>query len=159
MDKARPLSCYKLRFANPDYPILSFVYAIYAGGENTLYCDHGEDFFNAYLVDAVVEGTRKRASASVEAVRAQGDDAATAAAHVDADNRVDTARRGAEDRRDQVQQIFGQLIAKRAVMTTRDPADQEAVVPGETEVDAILALIRAELLRSDPPSVPPAPWW
>jgi hypothetical protein len=45
----RPLQKYTLRFVNPEYPILSFLYAVTAGGEYTLYCDYTEDYVKEYL--------------------------------------------------------------------------------------------------------------
>lgn len=158
VDEARPLSDYRLRFTNPDYPALSLLYAIYAGGEHALYCDHGEDFFTAYLIDAVVDGARKDADAHVEAVRAKGDKAAIAAAHHDADARVDAARAGAIDAAKTLGQSFDALLLKRARMTTRPPAEQEPIVMGTKEIDAVLRVVRAELLRTAP-DVPPAPMW
>jgi hypothetical protein len=47
--EVRPLRHYKLHFMNERYPILSFLYAVLAGGEHTLYCDHTEDYVKAYL--------------------------------------------------------------------------------------------------------------
>lgn len=48
----RPLSDYRLRFINPRYPVLSLLYAVMAGGENTLYCDYTDDFVAQYLAGA-----------------------------------------------------------------------------------------------------------
>lgn len=48
-NELRPLSCYRLNYVNERYPLLSFLYAIYAGGEHALYCDHPADFAQAYL--------------------------------------------------------------------------------------------------------------
>lgn len=45
----RPLSEYKLRFINHQYPVLSLLYAVMAGGENALYCDYTGDFVAQYL--------------------------------------------------------------------------------------------------------------
>ena len=45
----RPLSEYKLRFINHQYPVLSLLYAVMAGGENALYCDYTNDFVKQYL--------------------------------------------------------------------------------------------------------------
>ena len=52
IDRVRPLYDYRLSFINGRYPLLSFIYAIYAGGESTLYCDHSLDYLNAYLVES-----------------------------------------------------------------------------------------------------------
>jgi hypothetical protein len=47
--EVRPLSDYKLHFKNPQYPLLSLIYAVFAGGEHTLYCDFTPEFVGAYL--------------------------------------------------------------------------------------------------------------
>jgi hypothetical protein len=47
--QARPLSDYTLRFINHQYPLLSMMYAMFAGGENALYCDYTSDFARQYL--------------------------------------------------------------------------------------------------------------
>jgi hypothetical protein len=156
IDVARPLSSYKLNFTNGDYPALSFVYAIFAGGEHALYCDHSEDFFKAYLVDAVVEKARKKADADVDAVRTnQGD---VAAAHAKADADVAEARAAANDRAQSIVQIFNRLYAWQGEAIKLPVEKQDAVLPREAEIDAILAVIRAELLRTGP-DLPPVPAW
>jgi hypothetical protein len=48
-DELRPLTNYRLHYVNKDFPILSFVFGVLAGGEYTLYCDHTEDYAKAYL--------------------------------------------------------------------------------------------------------------
>jgi len=45
---ARSLANYRLQYVNDDFPILSLIYAVMAGGEHTLYCDYTEDFVKAY---------------------------------------------------------------------------------------------------------------
>lgn len=45
----RDLGNYKTLYYNPDFPVLSFLYAIYAGGEHTLYCDFTEEYVARYL--------------------------------------------------------------------------------------------------------------
>jgi hypothetical protein len=40
---------YGLHYNNPRFPMLSFMYAVYGGGEHTLYCDHTEEFAYEYL--------------------------------------------------------------------------------------------------------------
>jgi hypothetical protein len=49
LEELRPLSKYKLHYANPEFPVLSFLYAVLAGGEFTLYCDHTSDYLAKYL--------------------------------------------------------------------------------------------------------------
>ncbi len=154
---ARPLSCYKLRFTNGDYPVLSLLYAVYAGGEHTLYCDHGGPFARAYLVDAVVDAARARGEATVAAVLGQSEHVVTAVRQkVEAD--VAAARAAAADLAGKVTALVGTLQVRREVMTSRDPADQEAVLPQEAQIDGILSLIKAELMKRDS-RVPPLPMW
>jgi hypothetical protein len=45
----RYLSDYPLSFRSEKYPLLAFLYAIYAGGEHTIYCDFSEEFHEKYL--------------------------------------------------------------------------------------------------------------
>ena len=52
----RKLSDYKTQYANKDFPLLSFIYAIMAGGEHTLYCDHTGEYVTKYLGSAADEG-------------------------------------------------------------------------------------------------------
>lgn len=40
---------YRLQYINKDFPLLSFIYAVMAGGEAPLYCDYTEKFVNEYL--------------------------------------------------------------------------------------------------------------
>jgi hypothetical protein len=68
-DIVRPLADYRLNFINSRYPLLSFFYAIFAGGESTLYCDHSVDYLQAYLVDSVAPEDRPKAEAQAEQVR------------------------------------------------------------------------------------------
>jgi len=49
LKQLRRLSNYKLSYINPKFPVLSFLYAVYAGGENTLYCDFTDEYVKAYL--------------------------------------------------------------------------------------------------------------
>jgi hypothetical protein len=46
----RDLYNYKIHYNNPRFPLLSLAYAMYAGGEHTLYCDFTEDFIYEYLL-------------------------------------------------------------------------------------------------------------
>jgi hypothetical protein len=52
-DLVRPLKDYRLGYINGQYPVLSFMFAAFAGGERILYCDHPNDFAVAYLIDSV----------------------------------------------------------------------------------------------------------
>ena len=45
----RGIENYKLMYANDRLPVLSFLYAIYAGGEHTIYCDHSSEYAQRYL--------------------------------------------------------------------------------------------------------------
>ncbi|MDQ2642945.1 MAG: hypothetical protein M3020_03965 [Myxococcota bacterium] len=47
--KERYLSDYPVRFCSEKYPLLAFLYAVYAGGENVIYCDHSEEYHEKYL--------------------------------------------------------------------------------------------------------------
>jgi hypothetical protein len=149
---------YKLRFTNPDYPVLSFVYAIYAGGENALYCDHGGDFYQAYLIEPVVEAAKKKAYAAVDAVAGQSD-AVVAAAQRTAKAQVEAATAAAQDRANQLAQIFGPLLAKRNVMASRPPAEQDPVLPTAADVKTILGFVEQELNQLNVPLLPPMPQW
>jgi hypothetical protein len=52
-DLVRPLKDYRLSYINGHYPVLSLLFASFAGGERVLYCDHANDFATAYLIDSV----------------------------------------------------------------------------------------------------------
>jgi hypothetical protein len=158
IDEARPLSTYRLRFANPDYPMLSLVYAIYAGGEHALYCDHGGDFFRAYMVDPIVEAARVKAQAAIEAVADQSDQIIAATVR-NARASVEAARSAAMVAASTVARIVGPLIEKRKQMAHLPPEKQEAILPTEQDVDAFLVLVRAELVKQTLPTVPPLPMW
>jgi hypothetical protein len=60
MDEMRGLANYGLNYKNPNYPVLSFLYAVFAGGEHTLYCDHTKEFVKAYLTSPRLVGARRR---------------------------------------------------------------------------------------------------
>lgn len=45
----RKLSDYRLHYKNKDFPLLSFMYALLAGGEHALYCDYYKEFQDAYF--------------------------------------------------------------------------------------------------------------
>jgi hypothetical protein len=45
----RFLSDYRMHYQNPTFPLLSFMYAVLAGGEHTIYCDFTADFAKEYL--------------------------------------------------------------------------------------------------------------
>jgi len=148
MNTWRPLSSYKLNYTNGDYPALSFAYAVLAGGEHAIYCDHSEDFFNAYMVDAVVDQARKKGDADVEAVRrALGD---VTAARAKADAYVEETRAKAADRALGLAGIFNAMYAKKLTMSKLPPEQQEPILPTEAEVDGILEIIRAEMLGISP---------
>jgi hypothetical protein len=158
IDEARPLSSYRLRFANPDYPLLSLVYAIYAGGEHALYCDHGGAFYRAYMIDSVVEAARVKAEAAIEAVADQSDQIIAATVR-NARASVEAARSAATTRANLLAKVVGPLLEKRKQMAHLPPEKQEAILPTEHDVDAIVALIRAELVKQTLPTVPPLPMW
>ena len=44
------LKYFQLRYPNKEYPILAFLYAVMAGGENQLYCDFTEEYAPQYLI-------------------------------------------------------------------------------------------------------------
>lgn len=46
----RHLSDYPTHFQNSTFPLLSFMYAVLAGGEHTIYCDHTAEFMAEYLL-------------------------------------------------------------------------------------------------------------
>jgi hypothetical protein len=70
MNEVRPLSDYRLQYVNGRYPLLSLLYAVYAGGEHTLYCDHTDDFMRAYIVDSVPPSERPQAEERLKAISA-----------------------------------------------------------------------------------------
>ena len=47
--RERFLSDYPLRFRSEKYPLLAFLYAVYAGGENVIYCDYSDEYHEKYL--------------------------------------------------------------------------------------------------------------
>jgi hypothetical protein len=49
LEEKRPLEKYKLNYVNPDFPILSFTFAVMAGGEDVFYCDHTAAYAKRYL--------------------------------------------------------------------------------------------------------------
>lgn len=49
--KERRLSDYRMSYLSDEYPLLAFLYAIYAGGEHTIYCDYSVEYFNKYCVE------------------------------------------------------------------------------------------------------------
>jgi hypothetical protein len=76
LEQVRPLSDYKLRFINHQYPLLSMMYAMFAGGENTLYCDHTDDFVAQYLFanpDAPTDAETAKATRVGTALKRIGD--------------------------------------------------------------------------------------
>lgn len=48
-DTERTLANYRLHYINQQFPLLSFIYAVMAGGEHTLYCDRTDEFVAAYF--------------------------------------------------------------------------------------------------------------
>ncbi|HEX9621164.1 MAG TPA: hypothetical protein VF989_13565 [Polyangiaceae bacterium] len=60
MNEMRGLMNYRLHYRNRNYPVLSFLYAIFAGGEHTLYCDHTEDYVAEYLTSPRLTGARRK---------------------------------------------------------------------------------------------------
>jgi hypothetical protein len=166
--EARPLSDYRLNFANGRYPVLSMIYAIYAGGENTFYCDYSGDFVQAYLIDSVVRLAEDKANAAFEAARAHGADLAAALAARDA--AVDAARTRAQATAATIGAKFETLINYREKERQKPAAQQDIVQPDETDFNFILGLIKTELMQKDPSptaanpnprpdGAPPLPMW
>jgi len=57
----RYITDYRLQYVNPQYPLLSFMYAVLAGGEAALYCDHTGAFVKAYLTDHFPDADKRPA--------------------------------------------------------------------------------------------------
>lgn len=54
--KERYLEDYRVHYVNKDFPLLSLIYAVMAGGETPLYCDHTDKFVKAYILDHYPNG-------------------------------------------------------------------------------------------------------
>jgi hypothetical protein len=68
-DRVRPLSDYRLQYVNGRYPLLSLLYAVYAGGEHTLFCDHYEAFVRAYVVESASPEERAAAEEKLASIK------------------------------------------------------------------------------------------
>jgi hypothetical protein len=69
ISRIRPLANYRLQFVNGRYPLLSLMYAIHAGGEHTLFCDHPDEFMRAYIVDSVSPEERPQAEEKLKTIK------------------------------------------------------------------------------------------
>ena len=166
--EVRPLSDYRLNFVNGHYPVLSMIYAIYAGGENAFYCDYSGAFVEDYLIKPVVELARVKANAAFEAALASGVPYHAAKAARDA--AVAAAKKGAEDQAAAIGEQFKYMIGKRAAEMEKPAEQQDLIQPTAADFDFVLALIKTELMqriphptashpnpRPDP--LPPIPMW
>ena len=72
-EKLRPLSVYKLHYQNPRYPLLAFIYAVYAGGEHALYCDYTRAYVEEYLKKSDRPQTMQEVGAILQRVARQRD--------------------------------------------------------------------------------------
>jgi hypothetical protein len=166
--RMRPLTDYRMNFVNGHYPVLSMIYAIYAGGENTFYCDYSGAFVKAYLITPVVELAREKANVAFEAALAGGASYQTAKAARDA--AVAAAEKGARETSDALGKQFKDLIKTRAAQMEKPAAEQDLVQPVAADFDFVLALIKKELTQREPAPthanpnprpdpLPPIPMW
>jgi hypothetical protein len=156
--QARPLANYKLNYVNGDYPFLSMLYAIYAGGEHTLYCDHPGEYVQAYLVAPVVEAAKARAAAAVEAVREQGAEAMELI-RLKGLEEVSKAEQQAVERMKAIGAKLATLSEKRQGIAEMSVEQQVAVLPSDQHIQDYLEFVMAELKRVNEPYTPPLPMW
>jgi hypothetical protein len=131
LEAIRPLADYRLHYVNFRYPMLSMLYAVFAGGENTLYCDHTPDFVESYFVDPnapqdVQDAQRAKAQrlglAVGPTVTPPG------------------------------------LEAERQNQRERTADSQDVIVASSAQWDAILAILKEELQQADE-TTPATPMW